>query len=77
MGTPEIIKIFYQQHKDFPKVPYAICNICQKEDPEKGKVSLHKSLSTTNLRRHIEKFHPSAWIEPANTMEQENTDNEI
>ena len=49
---------FLQQHRDYANVPWVICSICQKKNPEKAKKQLSKGASTTGLHRHIRNFHP-------------------
>jgi hypothetical protein len=39
-------------------VPWAICSICQVDNPEEAKRILPDGGSTTGLNRHIDELHP-------------------
>jgi len=49
------------QHKEYPKVRWVICSICQQEDPDKAKREVPISGTTTPLQRHILLAHPEKF----------------
>ena len=49
------------QHKEYPKVRWVICSICQQEDPDKAKREVPISGTTTPLQHHILLAHPEKF----------------